>query len=134
MAHQNGKVWPGVVFRAPFLASNTLPRLVSFAIKNTPLMKSNEHSSHVSKEWIEPLRTVHVHIAGTDLSRLSVGIGYENCTVIDIRDSDLNSLRKARNVVGVHKNLDSLVGIPVGSHGDGNYKFFTKVDRSKIDL
>ena len=113
MAHQNGKLWLDIVLLAPFLVLNALPRPVSFAIRNTRLVKSNEHSSHMSKELTEPLRMVHVHTAGTDLSRLSVGIWYDNCTVTDIGDSDLNSLGKVRNVVGVHKNLGILVVIPV---------------------
>ncbi len=134
MTNQSGKPWLDIVLRAPFLISNALPRPVSIAITNTRLMKSNDRNSYVSKEWIEPLRTVHIHTAGTDLSRLSVGIGYDNCPVTDVGESDLNSLRKARNILGVHKDLGNLVGIPVGSHGDGNCKFLAKFDRSKANI
>ncbi len=82
----------------------------------------------------EPLQTVQVHRADTNLFRLSVRISYNNCPGTDVGESDLNSLRKARNILSVYKDFGNLVGIPVGTHRDWNCKFLVKFERSKANI
>lgn len=51
-----------------------------------------------------------------------------------IVDSDPSSLRKARNVFGVHENMCSLAGMPIGYHSYENCRFLAKFDLSEIGL
>ncbi len=124
---QNGSStqWVDVVLSAPLVISNALPRPLSFAITNMKQGRTEDPGT-MAKDWVEPLRDIHVHTAGTDSSRLSFGIGYDNSS--GEVGAEGKNLKIARSITSVYKDLGSLQGIPVGVEGEG--EFYAKIDRS----
>lgn len=122
------KQWLDIIIRAPFVFSNALPRPISFVVASSKQVSGEDRISPLAKGWIEPLRSEHVHSAGTDTSRLSVGIGYSNSPITESASSKRSAMKKARSIPEVHKDLSSVERIPVGDRDDG--MFMMKIDRA----
>lgn len=117
--------WLDIILRAPFVFSNALPRPLSFIVADSKQITGEDQILPLAKGWIEPLRTEHIHTAGTDASGLAVGMGYSN---LPTTESEKKLQKKAHSIFGIHKDLASIERIPVSTRD--NSKFVVKIDRT----
>lgn len=109
--------WVDLELQAPFVLENCMPLPLSFAIADSQVASTMEACSVLAGGNVEPLRRSHIHTAGNNLSKLALGLGYDNIAACysgsDVRN-EAPMKRRPSPIHSFHSNIAELVTLPVG--------------------
>jgi Vacuolar-sorting-associated 13 protein C-terminal/SHR-binding domain of vacuolar-sorting associated protein 13 len=105
-----GYGWIDVRIQAPIVIQNVLPRPVTFVLADSQRASLHDVEAVLARGVIEPLRTAHIHTAGSNLERLAFGLGYNNTPGHESKSMS----RAPRAVASIHGDMSRLSSIPIG--------------------
>lgn len=107
--------WVDLELQAPIVLENCMPRELSFAIAESEVVSLREGNAVLASGKVEPLRRSHVHTAGSDLTRLALGLGYDNVSACATVDDVRSQVVGTAVITSFYADISQLLSLPVGS-------------------